>query len=335
MKWLITGGCGFIGTNLIAKLVTDVSNRIRVVDNLNVGKRDDLGRVCQFSEVFPSDRAELPPWTNGHPVQLAVGDILDEDLALRAALGADVIVHLAAKTGVPFSLENPRLDCTTNILGLLNYLEAARGCGVKRFIFASSGAPIGECEPPIHEEMACHPVSPYGASKLAGEAYCSAYYHSFGVETVALRFGNVYGPGAERKTSVVPKFIRRAIKGEPLEIFGDGKQTRDFIFVDDLVRAVILAAQANGVGGHIFQIATNRETTVTEITEKLVRHLDDAGIRNVQVRHAHPRHGDVKRNFSDTSKAKRILGWEAETDLDSGIGRTVTWWLSNRHDQSS
>ena len=132
------------------------------------------------------------------------------------------------------------------------------------------GAPVGEANPPIHEELAPHPVSPYGASKLAGEGYCSAYYRTFGLETVVLRFGNVYGPGATHKDSVVAKFIRQALAGETLEIYGDGTQTRDFIYVEDLVKAIWQAATVSGVGGEIFQIATNRETTLHELTELLV-----------------------------------------------------------------
>jgi len=205
-------------------------------------------------------------------------------------------------------------------------LEAARRNNVGRFIFASSGAPIGECEPPIHEEMPPHPVSPYGASKLAGEGYCSAYFRSFDVATVALRFGNVYGPGSGHKSSVVAKFIRRAMQGQALEIYGDGLQTRDFIFIGDLVRAIRLAADAPGVGGEIFQIATNAETTLSELVEKLVTALAEIGITPLEIRHADPRVGDVLRNFSDTSKARKMLGWQSEVALSEGLAQTVAWF---------
>jgi UDP-glucose 4-epimerase len=162
---------------------------------------------------------------------------------------------------------------------------------------------------------------------LAGEGYCSAYFRSFGVETVALRFGNVYGPGSGHKNSVVAKFIRQALAGETLEIYGDGKQTRDFIYIDDLVRAIRLASTTEGVGGEIFQIASNTETTVCELAEKLLPVLADAGIEKVNLRHGSPRTGDVKRNYSDTSKAGRMLDWHSEVELAEGLKRTVEWFV--------
>jgi len=342
-NWLITGGCGFIGTSLIKDLIAEGGHFIRVVDNLSVGSREDLAKVCQFTET-PSSSLPLcnPQSAIRNPqfkktphsspsfnsslsshVELVVGDILDETLALEAARDMDIIVHLAANTGVGPSVENPRLDCVTNIIGTLNYLEAARHNKVKRFVFASSGAPVGECTPPIHEELPAHPVSPYGASKLAGEGYCSAYYRTFGVETVALRFGNVYGPLSGHKNSAVAKFIRQAMHGETLEIYGDGKQTRDFIYIGDLVRAVWLAATVEGIGGEVFQIATNAETTVGELVELLIPLLRQSGIEVVHVNHAPPRLGDVIRNFSDTAKARKMLGWKAETDLVAGLQKTI------------
>ena len=194
MNCLVTGGCGFIGVNLIYQLLCTASNRVRVIDNLSVGKREDMERVGEFIELMESEIEDFP----AHKLELVVGDIRDEDLAVKACRGMDAVVHLAANTGVIPSIEDPRGDCTTNVLGTLNCLEAARKNGVKRFVFASSGAPLGEQEPPIHEGMVPRPISPYGASKLCGKAYCSAFHGSFGVETVALRFGNVYGPYSQR-----------------------------------------------------------------------------------------------------------------------------------------
>jgi UDP-glucose 4-epimerase len=324
VNWLVTGGCGFIGAALLRSLVDKGGYAVRVVDNLAVGTREDLGAVCEFVEASPAD---VGPMTSGSPVELVVSDILDKELALRAAEGADVIVHLAANTGVAPSVEDPRADCLANVIGTLNYLEAARHNDADRFVFASSGATIGEIEPPIHEEMPPHPVSPYGASKLSGEAYCSAYFHTFGVETVSLRFGNVYGPLSSHKSSVIAKFIKRAMHGEVLEIYGDGTQTRDFIYVEDLVRAIRLAATTEGVGGEVFQIATNAETSVQEMVEEVLPVLAAVGIKDVQVRQAATRLGDVMRNYSDTSKAACMLGWRAEVGLREGLRRTVEWFM--------
>jgi UDP-glucose 4-epimerase len=334
-RWLVTGGCGFIGTNLIKRLITDNTHTIRVIDNLSVGRREDLADVCDFRE---TDLDKLRPVNAGdrsfyssagnptRPVELIVGDIQDNKLASLVTEGMDVIVHLAARTGVGTSVKDPRSDCMTNFIGTLNYLEAARENRITRFVFASSGAAIGECEPPIHEEFAPHPVSPYGAGKLAGEAYCSAYYHTFGVETVALRFSNVYGPGSAHKESVVARFIRNAVKGEILEIYGDGKQTRDFIYIDDLVRAILLSTIVKGIGGEIFHVATNRETTIAELVERLMPILAEQGINRVQIRHKGPRKGDVLRTFSDVSKAKEVLGWKSMMDIADGLRHTVLYF---------
>jgi UDP-glucose 4-epimerase len=325
-KWLITGGCGFIGTALIKNLVRNNGHRIRVLDNLSIGSREDLSRVCDFKEVsienLLSDSPDLP----FESVQLVVGDIRDSKICLTCARDIDVVVHLAANTGVAPSVENPRVDMEANVIGTLNLLEAARQNTVKRFVFASSGAPAGEVEPPIHEEIAPHPVSPYGASKLAGEGYCSAYYRTFGLKTVVLRFGNVYGFGSSHKSSLVAKFIRQGLKGKTCEIYGDGKQTRDFIYIDDLVDAILKAAMFDG-GGEIFQIATSKEHTVKEVAEILIKELEQKGT-TVHLVHSSPRKGDVRRNFSNTTKAKEILGWQAEVDLREGIRRTVGWFMN-------
>lgn len=323
MNWLVTGGCGFLGTAFIKMLLAEGDHGVRVVDNLTVGTREDLGTVCDFVEREAGELGEFP---TGGSVELVAGDIRGAEFAMRAVAGADAIVHLAANTGVAPSVEDPRADCESNVIGVFNYLEAARQNGVVRFVFASSGAAVGEVTPPIQEEMPPHPVSPYGASKMAGECYCSAYYRTFGVETVALRFSNVYGPGSTHKNSVVAKFIKRARDGEVLEIYGSGDQTRDFIYIDDLVEAIRLSAIVPGVGGEVFQIATGTETTVSEITDMLLPILGEAGI-TPDVRSTSPRTGDVMRNYADTSRAWRMLGWKARVNLDDGLRRTVSWFL--------
>ena len=328
MKWLITGGCGFIGSSLIQRLLSEGGHCIRIFDNLSVGTRDTLESFTDITELKSNDIKPID-YVNDNPsqaIELVVSDVRIAETLISAAAGADIIVHLAANTGVDPSVKNPMLDCEINVKGTVNSLEAARINRVKRYIFASSGAPLGEVKPPIHEEMVPHPVSPYGASKLAGEGYCSAYYRTFGVETVALRFGNVYGPGSDKKQSVVAKFIRSALNREELEINGDGTQTRDFIFIDDLVDAIIKAASVSDIGGEVFQIATSKETTIQELYQIIKKVLENAGITSISVRYASVRAGDVLRNYSDTSKALKILNWHAETDLEAGIAKTFNWF---------
>lgn len=324
-QWLITGGCGFIGTNLIAKLLEEYTDcKIRVFDNLSVGTKKDLSDVCDFIEISSND---IDNSKANSTVGLVVGDIKDYETCLACCKGVDVIVHLAASTGVPVSVENPRIDMEANVIGTFNMLEAARLQSVNKFIFASSGAPVGEVKPPIHEELAPHPVSPYGASKLAGEGYCSAYSRTFGIDTVALRFGNVYGPLSYHKSSIVAKFIRQALKSETLEIYGDGRQTRDFIYIEDLIKAILLAADVEGTGGEAFQIATSGETMVNELADVLLQILKQKGVEDNTIVHAAPRKGDVLRNYSDTTKARKLLGWQCLTSLEIGLEKTVDWFL--------
>lgn len=329
LRWLITGGCGFIGLNLIKNLMGEKGHYIRIVDNLSVGSREYLSQTCNFTELDPktfspkAKKVSSPSTT----VDLIVADILDEKLALKAAQDIDVIVHLAANTGVSPSIENPRSDCLINVIGTLNYLEASRHNNVNRFIFASSGASVGECSPPIHEKLVPHPISPYGAGKLAGEGYCSAYYRTYGVESVALRFGNVYGPLSEQKNSVVAKFIKRALKGKSLEIYGNGKQTRDFIYVDDLINSIRLSAIVKGIGGQVFQIATSHESTINELVEKLLAILSGYVYHDIEVKYGENRIGDVRRNYSDTSKAINLLNWQSKVDFETGLYKTVEWFL--------
>ena len=323
-KYLITGGCGFIGTSMIAKMLqVNPASKIRVIDNLITGAIEDLAEVTSFHK-GEIDNLNLRVGS----VELLKGDIRDAALISLCASGVDCIVHLAANTGVGPSVDDPRLDMESNVIGTFNVLEAARLNGVKKFIFASSGAPAGEVEPPIHEELPPHPVSPYGASKLAGEGYCSAYYRTFGVDTVCLRFGNVYGPRSKKKSSVVAKFIRHALLGESCVIYGDGKQTRDFLYIDDLVRAVMLSIE-KPVGGETFQIATGMERTVGEVANIIAGALARRGV-NMKIEHDSPRLGDVMRNYSDTRKAARMLGWKTEVEVSDGIERTLDWFLAQQ-----
>ena len=330
MNWLITGGCGFIGCQLIHNLVEDGNHKIHVLDNLSVGTFEDLASVCPIAK--HDDEPTVDDWQN--PVTLYVGDIQDKQIVARAMKGADVVVHLAANTGVAPSVEDPMGDCMNNVFGTLTMLMAARVEGVKRFILASSGAPLGVQQPPLHEEMAPKPASPYGASKLAGEGYCSAYFHSFGLETICLRFGNVYGVGSGHKNSAVAKFIKQALAGETIEIYGDGSQTRDFIYISDLIAAIRKSATANGVGGQVYQIATAKETSVSEMLNLLLNLLNSKDIVTPKVLYTSERVGDAKMNYSDTSKAKKDLDWQAEISLEAGLLTTIKYFLTKNKNKN-
>jgi UDP-glucose 4-epimerase len=332
-RWLVTGGCGFIGTSLIGYLLEHhLTGHIRVLDNMSIGTRDDLRAVCGFEEIDISLRqsGDQDPVEAGNKVELIAGDIRSPELAIEACRGMDIIVHLAANTGVGPSVRNPRKDMEHNVMGTFNLLEGAWRHNVGKFIFASSGAPVGEVSPPIHEEIAPKPVSPYGASKLAGEGYCSAFYRTYGLKTVSLRFGNVYGPGSIHKDSVVARFIKQALTGDTLEVFGDGQQTRDYIYVKDLLEAIVSAASAD-IGGEVFQIATQKETSVNDLIAELQTVLKRQKPElEVTVQHGSPRQGDVRYNYSDTSKAVNLLGWSNARSLKEGLEETVRWFIDHQ-----
>lgn len=324
-NWLITGGCGFVGVSLIKRLLADNPGcSVRVVDSLVGGSREDLERVAEVRLI----EGDIPPMA-APGVELITADIRDAEVAMQAAAGADVIVHLAANTGVQPSIQDPRLDMECNVVGIVNYLEAARHNGVGSFVFSSSSAPIGRAEPPITEQAVCKPISPYGASKMAGEAYCSAYHGSFGLKTVALRFSNVYGPLSVRKGSVVALFIRQALAGEPWTLNGDGTQTRDFIHIDDIVSALMAAADSPH-GGEVYQISTQVETSVADMASMLADIFqEEAGIETT-TRFGPPLNADVARSWADITKARTVLGWEPRRELGEGLRETVRWFLEER-----
>jgi UDP-glucose 4-epimerase len=300
-------------------LRTSPDIKIKVLDNFSVGSKEDLLEVISTFERETNIKTS--------DVEIIGGDVRDYKTCLKCCEGVEVVIHLAASTGVVPSIENPRYDMETNVIGTLNMLEAARHNKVKKFIFASSGASIGKAEPPIHEDTPPRPVSPYGASKLSGEAYCSAYFNTYGVKTISLRFGNVYGPFSKHKDSVIAKFFKLALTGKPLEVYGDGKQTRDFIYIDDLLEAIMLSVRTN-VGGETFQIATYRETTVNEIAMKIKEIVEKNLSTQVQVLYSKPRSGDVKRNYSDISKAKALLGFKPKFTLEEGLQKTFEYFLA-------
>jgi len=303
-SYLVTGGCGFIGVNLVSRLAREGA-RVRVLDNLSLGRREDLEDL---------------------DVDLQVGDIRDHAAVSRACQGVDSVVHLAAHTRVLDSIANPELNFEINAAGTMNVLRACRDAGVKKMIFASTGGAIlGEKEPPVHEEMAPRPLSPYGASKLTGEAYCSAYFGSFGLNTVALRFSNVYGPYSYQKGSAVAAFFKNLIQKQPIVVYGDGEQTRDFIYVADLVEAILLADQAD-TPGEAFQIASGRETSIGALIDAIRRAAPEVPF---EVRHEPARAGEVLRNYACIDKARRMLGYDPQTGLDEGLKKTWKWFSSH------
>jgi UDP-glucose 4-epimerase len=302
---LVTGGCGFIGANLVRFLRERTSWDLRVVDDLSTGD----------PQYVPEGLAEL-----------VVGSVAEASVLEPALEGIDAVIHLASTTGVVPSVEDPLWDFEGNALPTFRLLDACRRSGIQRVVFASSGATLGEAPPPVNEEVLPRPMSPYGAGKLAGEAYCVAFAASYGMKTSALRFSNVYGAfSLHKKGNAVPSFIRRCLANEPIVIYGDGSQTRDFIHVEDLCDCIHRATTADGVAGEVFQVATDVETRILDLAE-MVRKVTGA---DNEIRFEPKRAGEIYRSRADISKARRMLGFNPQIDLQEGISRTVDWYREN------
>jgi UDP-glucose 4-epimerase len=299
---LVTGGAGFIGSALV-RLLAECGDDVRVYDSLSTGS------------------AELLEGTGAELVQ---ADVRDVDALTLAAEGRDVVFHLAAGTGVLPSIENPFADFDLNAGGTLAALWAARNVGAKRFVFSSSNAPLGAGAYPASEEKPVAPLSPYGAGKAAGEAYCSAFYGAYGLDAVAVRFSNAYGPRSAHKGNVIPLFLKRILAGQELVVYGDGTQTRDFVFVEDLAAGLLLASTVEGVGGEVFQLASGVETSLNA----LVSLLADVTGREPSVRQEAPRPGEILRNYSLVDKAQERLGYAPATALPEGLQRTYEWFAA-------
>ena len=309
MKVLITGGCGFVGTNLVAVLADRPDVDIRVFDNEVVGKRQDL---------------------KGFQGEFIHGDMRDRDAVERAVEGMDAVVHLAADTRVIDSIADPAFNFAVNVVGGFNLLESMRAKGVTRLVSASTGgAIIGEVPPPVHEDMVARPMSPYGAAKLMMEGYCSAYTGSYGWKTLSLRFSNVYGPRSFHKGSVVAAFYKQILKGEPLVVYGDGEQTRDFVFVEDLCAGIISGLLGTATG--VFQLGSGRPVTVNQLIEAI---KDAVSPAPVAVEYRPSRAGEISNTWCDVSKAKAQLGFEASTSLADGLKQTWLWFLSQQGSRS-
>jgi UDP-glucose 4-epimerase len=301
---LITGGCGFIGSNLTVRL-TEKKNKIRLLDNFSSNSRYSKSKYCEVIK----------------------GDICDKKTALKACKGMDVVIHLAASGSVIDSVADPLKNFQVNSAGTLNMLKSAVDMNVKKFIFASTGgALIGDAELPVTEISLPKPISPYGASKLCGEGYCNAFSKSYGIKTICLRFGNVYGPCSDNKKGVITNFIKSIIKKEPMKVYGDGKSSRDFLFVDDICQGIISAISKKWPSPCVLHLGSGVETTISDLAKLIIK---TAGLDNYNIKHFPIRKGEVVRNFSSYSKARKILNFTPKFTLDKGIKSTYLWFKEN------
>jgi UDP-glucose 4-epimerase len=302
---LVTGGTGFIGATLVRRLVT-AGHRVRVFDNNSTG-----------------DAAHLA----GVDAELVEGDIRDVPALDAALAGMEAVVHLAAAGSVILSIADPAANFDVNVLGTFRVLDAARRAGVERTVQASTGgALIGEATPPVSESSLPKPISPYGASKLAGEGYAHAFAAAYGLRTVALRFANAYGPWSERKQGAVTTFFRAIQAGEPIVIYGDGSASRDYTHVDDISRAIELALDRDVRGGTVLHIASGVETTTAELAD-LCRGA--AGAPDHPVEYRPGRVGEVGRNFASYDLAGQVLGYAPSISREAGMRSTWQWFTKS------
>ncbi len=300
---LITGGCGFIGTNLLQRVTRNINNSVRVLD------------LTQ-------------PKINGNNFLYHFDDITDN--IDRYFEGVDVVVHLACQSGVEASVEDPIGTFNQNVYGTLNCLEAARKAGVRRFIFASSGGTVlGKQNEPLNERLSPNPTSPYGASKLACEGYCKSYFHTYGLETVILRFSNVYGPYSNNKTfNLIPGFIMKILKDDVCFINGDGHVTKDYIYVEDLLNGIMVSSTLPAIGGEVFQLASGKQSSINDVVDILKDITKKKLRKDIKVKHRAMRVGDVSYECN-ISKAEANLLFEPMYDLEKGLELTFNWFMDN------
>jgi nucleoside-diphosphate-sugar epimerase len=309
--YLVTGGAGFIGSS-IARALLARGDRVRVMDNFSSGRRENIADMA-------SD------------IDLVEADILDAGALRRALDRVEFVFHEAAIPSVPKSMAEPIENHEANATGTLRVLHAARQAGVRRLVYAASSAAYGDApELPKLEGMAPAPISPYGASKLAGEYYCQVYAAAFGLETVALRYFNVFGPRQDPKSeyaAVIPKFITAALNGQSPRIFGDGTQSRDFCHIDNVIEANLKAASApaDQVSGQMFNIACGVATDLNQV----VAVIGDILGRPVEARHEPERAGDIKHSLADIGKARKRLGYTASVSFAEGLRRTLDWYRAS------
>lgn len=304
-RYLVTGGAGFIGSHIVHRLVSD-GCPVRVLDNFTTGKRENIADVM--------DRIELME-----------GSIADLDTVRTAMRGVDYVLHQAALPSVPRSVEDPIASNLANIDGTLNVLVAARDAGAKRVVYASSSSVYGDSPTmPKREDMPPNPLSPYALTKLAGEFYCRVFYTIYGLETVSLRYFNVFGPRqdpASQYAAVIPRFVTAMLAGEQPVIYGDGTQTRDFTFVGNNVEANLLACTAPGAAGKVFNIACGERYSLLDLVNMINRLLGT----DIQPRFEPGRPGDVKHSLADISRAAETLGYSPSVGFEDGLREVVEW----------
>jgi nucleoside-diphosphate-sugar epimerase len=304
--YLVTGGAGFIGSN-IAEALVKRGSRVRVLDNLLTGRRENL------------DAAGV--------TDLVEGDLRNPDDVRRAVDGVDGVFHQAALRSVPRSVDDPMSSNEVNITGTLNLLMACRAAKVRRVVYASSSSVYGD-DPalPKVETLPTNPISPYAVSKLGAENYCRTFARLYGVETVSLRYFNVFGPRQNPESiysAVIPRFLEQALKREPLEVHGDGLQSRDFTYIDNVVQGNVRAMETPGVSGEVFNIACNNRYTLLDIASEIGKFLG----RTLERQHVSSRAGDVKHTQADIAKAQRLLGYEPTVDFAAGMHRTCAYFV--------
>jgi len=303
---LVTGGAGFIGSNLCEALL-EMGHDVRVFDNFSTGKRENLAEFASS-------------------VELIEGDIRDYESIEKAVNGVERVIHLAAMSSVPWSVDDPEAAHHMNATGTLHVLKAARDNGAQRVVIASTSAIYGENPvQPKTEEMIPEPRSPYAATKLAGEHYCAVFSAVYGLETVALRYFNVYGKRqdpASHYSAVIPKFITRILSNTNPVIYGDGEQTRDFVFVDDCNQANIKACFTSGISGNFFNIGSGANISVKGLAHTI---RDIVGV-DIDPVYEEARVGDVRESLSDISKARRHLAFEPAYTMEAGLKNTVEWY---------
>lgn len=304
--YLVTGGAGFIGSHIVDALVGR-GNKVRVIDNLSTGRLENIRHLLDDIEFIEAD-------------------LRDQAATSRAVAGVEVVLHQAAIPSVAFSIQDPIGCAENNLTATLQLLLACRESGVRRFVYASSCAVYGNPETvPIPEGAEPAPLSPYAATKLTGEHYCQLFYRLYGLETVSLRYFNVYGPRQDPSSpyaAVIPKFIKSALARAPLVIYGDGEQSRDFVFVETVVEANLLACEKEGVGGEVFNIGSGEGVSINRLVQ-LLREVINV---EIEVRHAAPRPGDIRDSVADIQKVKLRLGFSPAISLQEGLRRSVAWF---------